>query len=55
MSAVYWSLAMNHAADLPHCARMLVLSIVNPVVERNGAFTVTRGLLKRLMLPPLEA
>jgi hypothetical protein len=32
--------------------RVLMLSIVNPQVERNGAATVTRGLLKLLALPP---
>jgi glycosyltransferase involved in cell wall biosynthesis len=32
-----------------------MLSIVNPYLERNGAATVTRGLLKLLALPPLEA
>src|ERR1700693_5459632 len=35
--------------------RILILSIVNPEVERNGAATVTRGLLKVLSLPPLPA
>jgi hypothetical protein len=35
--------------------RILMLSIVNPMVERNGASTVTRGLLKLLALPPLQA
>jgi hypothetical protein len=35
--------------------RVLLLSIVNPCVERNGAATVTRGLLKLLAMPPLEA
>jgi hypothetical protein len=32
-----------------------MLSIVNPIVERNGASTVTRGLLKLLASPPLKA
>jgi hypothetical protein len=32
-----------------------MLSIVNPQVERNGAATVTRGLLKLLATPALEA
>ena len=32
-----------------------VLSIVNPEVERNGAASVTRGLLKSLTCPPLRA
>jgi len=32
-----------------------MLSIVNPVVERNGASTLTRGLLKLLTLPPFQA
>lgn len=35
--------------------RILILSIVNPEVERNGAATVTRGLLKALSLPPFQA
>ena len=35
--------------------RVLLLSIVNPCVERNGAATVTRGLLKLLSMPPLKA
>ena len=35
--------------------RILMLSIVNPAVERNGASTVTRGLLKLLKLPPFRA
>jgi hypothetical protein len=35
--------------------RVLMLSIVNPLVERNGASTVTRGLLKLLGLPPFQA
>jgi len=34
----------------PRCLHILVLSIVNPEVERNGAATVTRGLLKLLKL-----
>jgi len=32
-----------------------MLSIVNPSVERNGASTVTRGLLKALALPPFRS
>jgi hypothetical protein len=43
------------SATLPKSTRILMLSIVNPHVERNGAATVTRGLLKLLALPPLEA
>jgi glycosyltransferase involved in cell wall biosynthesis len=43
------------SAALPKLPRILMLSIVNPHVERNGAATVTRGLLKMLALPPLEA
>jgi glycosyltransferase involved in cell wall biosynthesis len=43
------------SASLPGSVRILMLSIVNPRVERNGAATVTRGLLKLLALPPLEA
>jgi hypothetical protein len=35
---------MNQSA----ATRILMLSIVNPVVERNGASTVTRGLIKLL-------
>jgi Glycosyl transferases group 1 len=35
--------------------RILMLSIVNPEVERNGASTVTRGLTRLLTLPPLKA
>jgi Glycosyl transferases group 1 len=35
--------------------RVLMLSIVNPIVERNGASTVTRGLLKLLASPPFQA
>ena len=35
--------------------RILVLSIVNPYVERNGAATVTRGLFKLLAMPPFRA
>ena len=35
--------------------RILLLSIVNPVVERNGASTVTRGLVRLLESPPLGA
>lgn len=35
--------------------RILILSIVNPEVERNGAATVTRGLLKVLTLPSSPA
>ena len=44
---------MNLAGDLPQ--RVLMLSIVNPQAERNGAATVTRGLLQLLALPPLAA
>jgi glycosyltransferase involved in cell wall biosynthesis len=40
---------------VPESTRILMLSIVNPQVERNGAATVTRGLLKALELPPLRA
>jgi len=36
-------------------ARILLLSIVNPEMERNGAATVTRGLLKVLRSPLLHA
>ena len=43
------------SAPLAGSVRILMLSIVNPGVERNGAATVTRGLLKLLALPPLEA
>lgn len=32
-----------------------MLSLVNPWTEKNGAATVTRGLLKLLALPPLRA
>lgn len=32
-----------------------MLSIVNPKAERNGAATVTQGLLKLLALPPFQA
>ncbi len=39
----------------PESARILVLSIVNPHLERNGAATVTRGLLKLLEMPPFRA
>ena len=51
---------MNLAGDSPQrprttSVRVLMLSIVNPHVERNGAATVTRGLLKLLAMPPLEA
>lgn len=35
--------------------RILILSIVNPEVERNGASTVTRGLMKGLRSPPFQA
>jgi hypothetical protein len=35
--------------------RILIPSIVNPAVERNGASTVTRGLTELLQRPPLEA
>jgi polysaccharide biosynthesis protein PslH len=35
--------------------RILILSIVNPEAERNGAATVTRGLLKVLRAPPFRA
>lgn len=42
-------------AGLPASARVLLLSIVNPEVERNGAATVTRGLLKVLRSPLLQA
>jgi hypothetical protein len=35
--------------------RILILSIVNPEAERNGAATVTRGLLKVLSSPPFLA
>jgi glycosyltransferase involved in cell wall biosynthesis len=35
--------------------RILVLSIVNPDVERNGAATVTRGLFKLLAMPSFRA
>jgi glycosyltransferase involved in cell wall biosynthesis len=35
--------------------RILILSIVNPEVERNGAATVTRGLMKVLSSPPFRA
>lgn len=35
--------------------RILILSIVNPEVERNGAATVTRGLVKVLSLPSFRA
>lgn len=44
------------ASAIPHeSARILMLSIVNPQVEYNGAATVTRGLLKLLASPPFEA
>jgi hypothetical protein len=51
---------MNLAADEPRRKRtapprILMLSIVNPRLERNGAATVTRGLLKLLALRPLDA
>jgi glycosyltransferase involved in cell wall biosynthesis len=35
--------------------RILILSIVNPEVERNGAATVTRGFMKVLRAPPFRA
>ena len=35
--------------------RILLLSIVNPLCEQNGASTVTRGLIKLLARPPLQA
>jgi hypothetical protein len=35
--------------------RILILSIVNPEVDRNGAATVTRGLMKALSSPPFRA
>jgi glycosyltransferase involved in cell wall biosynthesis len=35
--------------------RILVLTIVNPEIERNGAASVTRGLLQCLTRPPLRA
>jgi len=41
--------------SIPEPVRILMLSIVNPYLERNGAATVTRGLLNMLALPPLEA
>jgi glycosyltransferase involved in cell wall biosynthesis len=40
---------------IPEFARILMLSIVNPQSERNGAATVTRGLIKLLEMPPLRA
>ena len=43
-----------HRADPAHL-RILVLSLVNHLAERNGASTVTRGLLKSLESPPLNA
>jgi hypothetical protein len=51
---------MDPAGDLAQrlrtpSVRILMLSIVNPQVERNGAATVTRGLLQMLAMPPLEA
>jgi hypothetical protein len=39
----------------PQPPRILLLSIVNPEVEHNGAASVTRGLLKCLTAPPLRA
>src|ERR1039457_1444796 len=45
---------VTRGAD-PAPPRILVLSIVNPEVERNGAASVTRGLLKSLTCPPLRA
>lgn len=52
---------MNRTTPSPGSAfsrdskRILMLSIVNPAVERNGASTVTRGLIKLLTAPPLQA
>jgi polysaccharide biosynthesis protein PslH len=43
----------NDSPPVP--VRILMLSIVNPHSEFNGAATVTRGLLKMLALSPLEA
>lgn len=43
------------SATRPGSMRILMLSIVNPHMERNGAATITRGLLKLLALPPFEA
>jgi glycosyltransferase involved in cell wall biosynthesis len=42
-------------AERVETRRILILSIVNPEVERNGAATVTRGFMKALSSPPLEA
>lgn len=39
----------------PERLHILVLSIVNPEVERNGAATVTRGLLRLLASPSFQA
>ena len=39
----------------PRPVRVLMLSIVNPQIECNGAATVTRGLLKLLTSPPFDA
>jgi glycosyltransferase involved in cell wall biosynthesis len=41
--------------SVPDSCRILILSIVNPEVERNGAATVTRGFMKALSSPPLRA
>jgi hypothetical protein len=43
-----------HGAD-PAPPRILVLTIVNPEIERNGAASVTRGLLQCLTRPPMRA
>ena len=45
---------LREGVRLPGSVRILMLSIVNPA-EHNGAASVTRGLLKLLASPPLEA
>lgn len=45
---------MRNESALDSC-RILILSIVNPEVERNGAATVTRGLIKALSSPPFRS